>query len=188
MHEAMPEWLARHLPPWNGWYLAAAAMVLTVATAIISLAAVTVVIARLPEDYFTNPAAQRPIERHPVLYVLLILFRNAVGWLLVGLGIILSLPGVPGQGLLTILIGMLLIDFPRKKRVLRWLLTRRGVWEGINRLRQRCGRPPLRSPRWEDTGEHPRLPALLAGSPLPEQLPAGPHGPPSATTNRLSDG
>lgn len=140
----MPEWLAARLPEgWNGWHLAMFAVALGVTSAVISLVAVGVALARLPADYFVNPEARRPIDRHPILKVLVVVFRNFLGYLLIALGVILSLPGVPGQGLLTILIGVLLIDFPGKHRAERWLLTRRGVLTGVNRLRTRLGKPPL---------------------------------------------
>jgi hypothetical protein len=38
-------------------------------------------------------------------------FRNAIGAVLVTLGVAMSLPGVPGQGLLTILVGLMPVDF-----------------------------------------------------------------------------
>ena len=69
--------------------------------------------------------------------------KNLFGVFLVALGIVLSLPGVPGQGVLTILMGAMLLDFPGKRRVERWLLRRRGVFTSINRLRARFGRRPL---------------------------------------------
>jgi hypothetical protein len=140
----MPEWLSSRLPEgWNGWHLAALALALGVASAVISLVAVGTVLARLPADYFVNPAARRPIDRHPVLKVALVVLKNLFGYFLIVLGVLLSLPGVPGQGLLTVLMGVLLIDFPGKHRAERWLLTRRGVLTGVNRLRERLGQPPL---------------------------------------------
>lgn len=140
----MPHWLASRLPDgWNGWYLAGAVVGLTVVTAVLSLALVAVAVARLPADYFVNPEARRPVDRHPVLKVLLAIGRNLLGYVLIALGVVLSLPGVPGQGLLTVLLGMLLIDFPGKHRAERWLLTRRGVLAGVNKLRARFGKPPL---------------------------------------------
>lgn len=140
----MPDWLVTRLPEgWNGWHLAAAAVALGVASAVVSLIAVGYALARLPHDYFVNPQARRPLDRHPVLRVLLIIGRNLLGYMLIGLGILLSLPGVPGQGLLTILMGVLLIDFPGKQRVERWMLMRRGVLNGVNRLRARLGRDPV---------------------------------------------
>ena len=50
---------------------------------------------------------------------------------------------LPGQGLLTILIGLAVMQFPGKFELERWLVTRKGVLEGINWLRQRSGRLPL---------------------------------------------
>jgi hypothetical protein len=140
----MPEWLASRLPEgWTGWHLAAATVGLAVASAAVSIVVVTIALARLPADYFVNPEARRPLDRHPVLKVLFAIVRNLLGWILIGLGIILSLPGVPGQGVLTILMGVMLIDFPGKLRAERWLLTRRGVLTGVNKLRAKLGRPPL---------------------------------------------
>jgi hypothetical protein len=140
----MPEWLSSRLPEgWGGWHLAAAAVVLGVISAVGSLFAVGFVLARLPPDYFVNPNARLPIDRHPVLKVALCVVRNLFGYFLIVLGVILSLPGVPGQGLLTILMGVLLIDFPGKHRAERWLLTRRGVLATVNKIRARVGRPPL---------------------------------------------
>jgi hypothetical protein len=143
----MPEWLATHLPEgWNGWHLAVATVAIAVASAVVSLVVVGYVLSRLPADYFVNPEARRPHYRHPVLHVLFITGKNVLGYCLIGLGILLSFPGVPGQGLLTVLMGVMLIDFPGKHRAERWLLTRRVVLSGINRLRARVGRPPLLTP------------------------------------------
>jgi hypothetical protein len=41
--------------------------------------------------------------------------RNLLGLALVGLGALLSLPAVPGQGLLTIFAGLMLMDLPGKR-------------------------------------------------------------------------
>ena len=52
----------------------------------------------------------------------------------------------PGQGVLTIVVGMLLFDFPGKFRLERWLVTRPTVWRSINWLRERAGREPSQTP------------------------------------------
>ena len=140
----MPEWLSSRLPNgWNGWHLAALSVGLAVSMAAISVVVVGYVLARLPADYFINPDAQRPIDRHPVLKALALLVRNTIGYFLIALGAVLSLPGVPGQGLLTILMGVMLIDFPGKHRFQRWLVTRRVILPAVNRLRARAGQPPF---------------------------------------------
>jgi hypothetical protein len=140
----MPAWLTDLLPAgWTGWELAATATAVGVASAIVSFFAIGAVLARIPADYFVNPAARPPIDRHPVLKVLYVLGRNLLGYVLIVLGVVLSLPGVPGQGLLTVLMGVMLIDFPGKHRAERWLVTRRPVLAAVNRMRARIGREPL---------------------------------------------
>ena len=52
---------------------------------------------------------------------------------------------LPGQGAITILIGITLTDFPGKYRLERWLVTRRPILRSINWLRERRGHPPLRT-------------------------------------------
>lgn len=140
----MPEWLSSRLPTgWNGWELAAVATGFAVASAVVSLVVVGFVLARLPADYFVNPGARLPIDRHPVLKAIVVLVRNVIGYILIALGIVLSLPGVPGQGLLTVLMGVMLIDVPGKFRLERWLVSRRPVLSAVNRLRAKFGTPPL---------------------------------------------
>jgi hypothetical protein len=64
---------------------------------------------------------------------------------------------LPGQGLLTILVGILITEFPGKYRLARWIITRRRVLSAINWLRKRAGREPLR----------------VEGDAGPEERPAG---------------
>jgi hypothetical protein len=49
----------------------------------------------------------------------------------------------PGQGLLTLLTGLLLMDFPGKYAMERWLIGHPLMLRAINRLRARYGYPPL---------------------------------------------
>ncbi len=141
----MPEWLATRLPEgWTAWHLAALTIGLAVLSALVSMPIIGYVLTRLPADYFVNAASrQKQKRRHPVLHVLAVMARNLFGVLLILLGLALSLPGVPGQGVLTILMGVMLVDFPGKFRVERWLITRRGIFSTVNRLRARYGQPPL---------------------------------------------
>lgn len=140
----MPEWLASRLPEgWTGWHLMAGVTAFAAASAVASVFAVGAVLARLPADYFVNPAARTRIDRHPALKVLFVVVRNLLGYVLIALGIVLSLPGVPGQGLLTVLMGVMLIDIPGKHHAERWLVTRRPVLKAVNAMRARVGQPPL---------------------------------------------
>jgi len=140
----MPEWLQSALPEgWTPWHIAVAGVVLAVASALVSVVVIGYVLSRLPADYFVNPAAREQKARHPVLRVVFVVVRNLFGLLLIVLGVMLSLPGVPGQGILTILMGVMLVDFPGKHAVERWLLTRRGVLTSVNLLRSKMGKSPL---------------------------------------------
>jgi hypothetical protein len=53
---------------------------------------------------------------------------------------------VPGQGVLTMLAGVFLVDFPQRRRLERALIRRPSVLPQLNRLRARFGRPPLHPP------------------------------------------
>lgn len=138
----MPTWLPFSDVP--SWWLVALATVLTVATFLISLGVTAWALVQIPADYFKGDQAIAPwADRHPVARWALRVGKNLLGVLLVALGIVLSLPGVPGQGILTILLGLMLIDFPGRRRCEQWLVRRQRVRSAINRIRARFGKPAL---------------------------------------------
>jgi len=141
----MPEWLKRQLPEgWDSSEFLIAAIALTVTTFILSIVAVGIVVVRLPPNYFVGESSPaRWKNRHALIRWPLLILKNLLGVLLVVLGVIMSLPGVPGQGILTVLMGAMLLDFPGKRLFEKWLLRRRGVLKTINKLRSRYGKPPL---------------------------------------------
>lgn len=106
------------------------------------------VVARLPADYFNQP--QRAVWRlkgeEPWFALLLGGLKNIVGALLVLLGVIMLV--TPGQGLLTLLVGLLLMNFPGKYRLERWLVMRPGVLSALNWLRKRSGQVPFDPPAY----------------------------------------
>ena len=51
---------------------------------------------------------------------------------------------LPGQGILTILIGVVMLDVPGKYRLERWFVRRRGVASTMNKLRAKFDHAPLR--------------------------------------------
>ena len=111
-----------------------------------SAAAVGFVLCRLPVDYLRCDPGFVDLDRPRWQRLLRRIARNAIGVLLVLIGVVLSLPGVPGQGLLTILIGVIMIDLPGKQRFERCLMTRPAVFAGVNAVRARFGREPLQPP------------------------------------------
>ena len=110
----------------------------------ISLAIVSVVMVKIPKDYFQQGKPRKILaDKPPAIRYLAIFGKNLLGVALVVVGIILSLPGVPGQGFLTILLGVMLLDFPGKRGLELKLVSRPKVLHAINRLRQRFDKPPL---------------------------------------------
>ena len=69
--------------------------------------------------------------------------RTVVGLVLVAIGIVLSVPGIPGQGILTILAGLTLIEFPGRHRLITAILGRPAVRHAVNRLRKKFRREPF---------------------------------------------
>lgn len=99
---------------------------------------------QLPADYFHEsyrPTLLWGVE-HPVLRALLHLGKNLLGVIVLLMGVVMLV--LPGQGVLTIITGLLLMDFPGKYRFERWLVHRKPVLLGVNWLRQHAGREQLR--------------------------------------------
>jgi len=107
-----------------------------------SLIAIPWILVRLPEDYFCERHPRTWLkDHHPVLRFIALALKNFVGWILLLGGIAMLV--LPGQGLLTILIGVSLMDFPGKRAIERKLVSRPLILQAINRIRQRFDRPPL---------------------------------------------
>lgn len=110
----------------------------------ISLVAIAIVIIRLPPDYFRSHYRRNFLPNSPWhLRWGAIAIKNTVGVLLVLLGLVLSIPGIPGQGILTILLGLIMLDIPGKRPLEARILRRPTILSAINRVRVRYERPPL---------------------------------------------
>ncbi len=136
----MPEWITDHRTL-LGWLVA-----LSVATFVGSLIAIPLFVVRIPEDYFARQDAV-PLswwEHHPVLRWVVTGLKNIAGWIFILAGVAMLV--LPGQGLITMLVGVMLIDFPGKFRVERWLAGRRPLMRALNWIRRRAGRTPLEAP------------------------------------------
>ena len=122
------------------WYLAAFSMASFIGTLLL----VPVLVIRIPEDYFAEKKRHRwePwAHEHPLIRWSLLIAKNTLGYIIIILGIAMLV--LPGQGILTILIGVMFINFPGKYRLERWVVLRAPVLNTINKLRQRAGRAPL---------------------------------------------
>jgi hypothetical protein len=114
------------------------------ASFLINLAIVSIILVKLPADHFSKRRKTKFwAGPRPAIHAAKVIGKNIAGILLVALGIVLSLPGVPGQGLLTVLLGIMLLDFPGRHRLEQKLLSKPSIVNTINRLRGRFDKPPL---------------------------------------------
>jgi hypothetical protein len=125
------------------WQRALIGVAIFLVTFCASLGIVSFILVKLPADHFKRNKGKFCADRSPMLRITAVIGKNLLGWMLIGLGIVMSLPGVPGQGLLTILLGVMLIDFPGKERLEQKLLHRPAIKGSINKLRMRFGKQPL---------------------------------------------
>ncbi len=102
-----------------------------------SLALVPWLVTRLPADYFSDK--RLPTARDTRVWMRVA--KNAVGVILFAMGVAMLL--LPGQGVLTLLVAMVLLDFPGKRRLERRLAKSPRLLSMMNRLRRRAGREPL---------------------------------------------
>ena len=109
-----------------------------------SVVFVVVAVTRLPEDTFLTLRRPPQVGRSALVRWTLTILRNVAGAMLIAVGVVMSIPGVPGQGILTILIGLLLVDLPGKRKLARALVGRPRILRSLNSIRSRFGRPPFR--------------------------------------------
>lgn len=137
MIAAVSHWLRQHLS--LGWMapIGVGAFALSVAVGL-------AVMVWLPADYFVRgPTAHGFWHSHRLLRLVLLSAKNLVGGLTFIGGLVMAVPLVPGPGLLFMLLGIGLLDFPGKRALERRLLRMPRVLASVNRLRARFGRPPL---------------------------------------------
>lgn len=122
-----------------GWFAALSAVMF-----LLSLLGIPFVIVRIPADYFCRDRQQRTwwSEHHPFIRLILVALKNILGLVLLAAGIAMLI--LPGQGLLTIAVSLMLLDFPGKNHAERWMISRPPVLGTINWIRSKARIPPLR--------------------------------------------
>lgn len=115
---------------------------LSVAVSLVYFAVTVVTIIRMSPDYFTKHRISKPLRKqHFLVWLLAKLVKNAIGAGLVLIGFILIF--LPGQGVLTILLGLLFLDFPGKRTLERRLVKTPSILHTLNWVRAKAGKPPL---------------------------------------------
>ena len=123
-----------------GWFAAVSGVMI-----LVSALAIPFFVARIPADYFTgHGVALGFLERYRVLRMFCLVLKNVAGivFILAGLAMLV----LPGQGTITIFIGLMLTDFPGKRALLLRIIRRPAVLRTLNWIRARAHRCPLEAP------------------------------------------
>lgn len=137
MIELFLQWISKHEILLSS--MAVSSLIITIG----SILLLPWLVAQLPYDYFAHNKREptRWKELHPVLRFLVLLTKNLMGFglLLAGFAMLV----LPGQGLLSILMGLVLMDYPGKFRFERKIVSRPKLLHFLNWLRKKQKQPPL---------------------------------------------
>ena len=116
--------------------------VLFVISMAISIVIVGIVVVRIPENYFSSHN-QHDFLPNSSWFTRwgAVVAKNIAGAILVAAGILMLIG--PGQGILTILIGLILMDIPGKRPLEARLIKRPIVLAAVNNFRAKYNKPPL---------------------------------------------
>ena len=116
----------------------------SLATFIGSLLALPWMVAMIPEDYFLygNRETTTLKQRHPAIRGLLLVGKNLLGLILLCGGFLMLF--MPGQGILTMAVGLLLLDYPGKYTLEKRIVSTPSVLKGLNWLRAKRHLPALK--------------------------------------------
>ena len=101
-----------------------------------TLVAIPVILVRVPDDWFVRPPTPRRLHVR--------MARTVVGAVLIAIGFVMLF--LPGQGILTMLVGFGVLDLPLKHWIVTRLLSNPKVHAAIDKLRRKAGRGSLELP------------------------------------------
>ena len=116
---------------------------LSIVTFFGSLVVLRILVVRMPADYFVGrrPAPSRWADSHPAIRMSALVAKNLLGGILVVFGLLMLF--TPGQGILSILVGLSLLNIPGKRALERRIVGNPVVLRALNAIRARARRPPL---------------------------------------------
>ena len=100
-----------------------------------SLIIIPRLIINLPPDFFLKRKTSVSVKQIVVFRVTFFLLKNFLGFLLFLCGILMLF--IPGQGLLTMFLGLVLLDFPGKYKLQLYCLKVRPVRRSLNWIRRK---------------------------------------------------
>lgn len=137
----MWEWLAEFWASLT-WARVLFGAVLFVVSVSLSLVIVGIVMVKIPANYFSSDYQHDFLPNSSWLTRWgAVVGKNIAGLALVIAGIVMLVG--PGQGILTILIGLILMDIPGKRPLEARLIKRPVILAAVNNFRAKYNKPPL---------------------------------------------
>jgi hypothetical protein len=106
-----------------------------------SLLTIKWLVALIPEDYFINKRVSKIRSINPLLWYVFLIIKNIIGYSLILGGIMMLV--LPGQGIFTIIIGLMLSNYPGKYSIERRFIAIPSILKSINWLRRKSNKPPI---------------------------------------------
>ena len=106
-----------------------------------SLLTIKWLVALIPEDYFINKRVSKIRSINPLLWYIFLIIKNIIGYSLILGGIMMLV--LPGQGIFTIIIGLMLSNYPGKYSIERRFIAIPSILKSINWLRRKSNKPPI---------------------------------------------
>lgn len=120
--------------------------IVSLVTFVGTLAAIPFFVARIPEDYLIRKegTSRYYYVSHPALHHIFLIVKNLLGIIFILAGAVMVF--IPGQGIITMLIGVMLMDFPGKRRLALGIVKQQKVLKTLNWIRARSQKQPLQLP------------------------------------------
>ena len=107
-----------------------------------SLLSIKWLVSLIPEDYFINKKDSKIKTSNIFIWYIVLIFKNIIGYSLILGGIMMLV--LPGQGLFTIIIGLMMSNYPGKYYIEKKFIAIPTILKSINWLRRKSNKPPIR--------------------------------------------
>ena len=116
--------------------------VISFAIFVFSLLSIKWLVALIPSDYFIDKKSSKFKSKFPVTWLVSMIIKNLIGYVLIIGGILMLV--LPGQGLFTIFIGLMMSNYPGKYSIERKFIAIPSVLKTIDWLRKKSNQDPLK--------------------------------------------
>ena len=109
---------------------------------LLSLLGLSWLISIIPHNYFVDKKRVSLIKmKNPLMWLPIIIIKNSIGLILILCGILMLI--LPGQGVLTIITGLIFLDYPGKFKFERLLVRNKLILNSMNWIRRKLNKPDL---------------------------------------------